>query len=117
MKHVKLYEDFLNENQVGYEVVWQDENKEHGSDVFTDIKDAKDKFNKLQKDGVIKVQINKLTKRSSSFSDEEQDHWFNNDPKFRSYLNSRMSPEDMKSFRDFLKIKKQNREDYFKKAK
>lgn len=117
MKHLKLYEDFLNESQVGYEVVWQKENKEHASDVFTDIKDAKDKFNELQKDGVIKVQINKLTKRSSSFSEEEQEHWVNSDPKFRSYLNSRMSPGDMKSYMDYLKLRKQSRENYFKKAK
>ena len=117
MKYVKLYEGFLNENQVGFEVVWQDENKEHGADVFTDIKDAEDKFKDLQKDGVITTQINKLTKRTSSFSEEEQDRWVNKDPKFRTYMNSRMSTEDSKRYMDFLKQRKQVREDYFKKAK
>jgi hypothetical protein len=117
MKYVKLYEGFLNENQVGFEVVWQDENKEHGSSVFADIKDAEGKFKDLQKDGVITTQINKLTKRTSSFSEEEQDRWVNRDPKFRTHLNSRMSTEDSKRYMDFLKQRKQVREDYFKKAK
>lgn len=117
MKYVKLYEDFLNENQVGYEVVWQDENKEYGSDVFTDIKDAEDKFKKLQKEGVITTKINKLTKRTSSFSEEEQDHWVNRDSKFRAHLNSRMSTEDSSKYMDFLKQRNQVREDFFKKNK
>lgn len=117
MKYVKLYEGFLNENQVGFEVVWQDENKEHGSNVFADVKDAEGEFKKLQDAGVIRVQINKLTKRTSSFSEEEQDRWVNKDPKFRTYMNSRMSTEDSKRYMDFLKQRKQVREDYFKKAK
>lgn len=117
MKYVKLYEGFLNENQVGFEVIWQDENKEHDVVVVTDIKDAEAEFKKRQKEGVIKVQINKLTKRSSSFSEEEQDRWVNRDPKFRTHLNSRMSTEDSKRYMDFLKQRKQVREDYFKKAK
>ena len=117
MKYVKLYEGFLNENQVGFEVVWQDENKEHGSNVFADVKDAEGEFKKLQDAGVIRVQINKLTKRTSSFSEEEQDRWVNKDPKFRTYMNSRMSTEDSKRYMDFLKQRKQVREDYFKKNK
>ena len=117
MKYVKLYEGFLNESQVGFEVIWQDENKEHDLVVVADLKDAEGEFKKRQKEGVIKVQINKLTKRASSFSDEEQDRWVNRDPKFRTHLNSRMSNEDSKRYMDFLKQRKQVREDYFKKNK
>jgi len=118
MKHLKLFEGFLNESQVGFEVVWQDENKEHGSSVFANIKDAESEFKKLQDEGVIKVQINKLTKRATSFSSEEQERWFNEDPKFRSYLNSRMSREDSKRYMEFdLKRRQEVRDEYFKNAK
>lgn len=117
MKYVKLYEGFLNENQVGFEVIWQDENKEHGLVVVADLKDAEGEFKKRQKEGVIKVQINKLTKRASSFSDEEQERWVNRDPKFRTYLNSRMSTEDSSKYMDFLKQRNAARDEYFKKAK
>ena len=117
MKHLKLFEGFLNESQVGFEVVWQDEDKESHAVVLTDIKDAEDKFKQLQKDDVITVQINKLTKRSTSFSEEEQDRWVSKDPKFRSQLNSRMSTEDVKRYMAFLKLRKQARENFFKKNK
>ena len=117
MKHLKLFEGFLNESQVGFEVVWQDEDKESHAVVLADIKDAEDKFKELQKDDVITVQINKLTKRSTSFSEEEQDRWVNKDPKFRRQLNSRMSTEDVKRYMAFLKLKKQARENFFKKNK
>jgi len=117
MKHLKLFEGFLNESQVGFEVVWKDEDKESHAVVLADIKDAEDKFKQLQKDDVITVQINKLTKRSTSFSEEEQDRWVNKDPKFRSYLNSRMSTEDVKKHMAFLKLRNQARENFFRKNK
>lgn len=117
MKHLKLFEGFLNESQVGFEVVWKDEDKESHVVVLADIKDAEDKFKQLQKDDVITVQINKLTKRSTSFSEEEQDRWVSKDPKFRNHLNSRMSTEDVKRYMAFLKLKKQARENFFKKKK
>ena len=117
LNHVKKYKGFLNENQVGFEVIWQDENKEHGLVVVADLKDAEREFKKRQKEGVIKVQINKLTKRASSFSDEEQERWVNRDPKFRTHLNSRMSTEDSSKYIDFLKQRNATRDEYFKKAK
>lgn len=94
-----------------YELVWQNADKSH--DVkFVVLKDeAYDEFQKLQRDDIIKVKLNTLINRGSSFSELEWDYWYN--PKFKAFLNSRMSDEEATQYMDFLKQRKIKRKQYF----
>lgn len=94
-----------------YELVWQNADKSHDSK-FVVLKDeAYDEFQKLQRDDIIKVKLNTLINRGSSFSELEWDSWYN--PKFKAFLNSRMSDEEATQYMDFLKQRKIKRKQYF----
>ena len=94
-----------------YELMWQNADKSH--DVkFVVLKDeAYDEFQKLQRDDIIKVKLSTLINRGSSFSELEWDSWYN--PKFKAFLNSRMSDEEAKQYMNFLKQRKMKRQQYF----
>lgn len=94
-----------------YELVWQNADKSH--DVkFVVLKDeAYDEFQKLQKDDIISVKLNTLINRGNSFSELEWDTWYN--PKFKAFLNRRMSDEEAKQYMNFLKQRKIKRKQYF----
>ena len=94
-----------------YELVWRNADKSY--DVkFVVLKDeAYDEFQKLQRDDIIKVRLNTLINRGSSFSELEWDSWYN--PKFKDFLNRRMSDEDVKQYMDFLKQRGIKRKQYF----
>jgi hypothetical protein len=94
-----------------YELMWQNADKSHDSK-FVVLKDeAYDEFQKLQRDDIIKVKLNTLINRGSSFSELEWDSWYN--PKFKAFLNSRMSDEEATQYMDFLKQRKIKRKQYF----
>ena len=99
------------EEDVIYELVWLNADKSYDSK-FVVLKDeAYDEFQKLQRDDIIKVRLNTLINRGSSFSELEWDSWYN--PDFKSYLNRPMSDEEANNYMNFLKQRKMKRQQYF----